>query len=144
MKLIQKQGQGAKLAKIDIKSAFRTIPVRHKDRELLGIYWKNKFYVDRCLPFGLRSAPFIFNQYADALEWILRNNYAITDIIHYLDDFLLVSSPSTHQCEQALQLMLEVLTRLGFPINIAIEKLEGPAVTLSFLGILIDTIRMEL
>ena len=142
VKLIQKHGQGAKLAKIDVKSAFRTIPVRHKDRELLGIYWKNKFYVDRCLPFGLRSAPFIFNQYADALEWILRNNYAITDIIHYLDDFLLVSSPSTRQCEQALQLMLEVLTRLGFPI--AIEKLEGPAVTLSFLGILIDTIRMEL
>ena len=99
VKLIQKHGQGAKLAKIDVKSAFHTIPVCHKDRELLGIYWKNKFCVDRCLPFDL-YIRFIFNHYADALEWILRNNNAITDIIHYLDDFLLISSPSTHHANK--------------------------------------------
>ena len=29
--------------------------------------------MDKCLPFGLRSAPFLFNNnmVADALEWIL-------------------------------------------------------------------------
>ena len=47
------------LAKIDIKSAFRTLPVRVEDRELLGICWRQKYYVDCCLPFGLRSAQFI-------------------------------------------------------------------------------------
>ena len=142
VKLIHNQGTGARLAKIDIKSAFRTIPVCYKDRELLGIFWREKFYIDRCLPFGLRSAPFLFNQYADVLEWILRNNYSITNLIHYLDDFLLVGLPTSNDCEQALALMLDLCARLGFPI--ASEKLEGPTTLIVFLGILIDTQRMEL
>lgn len=142
VKLVHKYGAGALMAKIDIKSAFRTIPVCYEDRELLGIFWREKFYVDRCLPFGLRSAPFIFNQYADALEWILQHNYNITDIIHYLDDFLLVGPPISKQCGQALAKMLKVCSQLGFPI--ALEKLEGPTAILTFLGILIDTTKMEL
>lgn len=68
--------------------------MRCEDRELLGIHWKQKYYIDCCLPFGLRSAPFIFNQYAEALEWILHHNYQIADIIHCLDDFLIAGKPS--------------------------------------------------
>ena len=78
VQLIHKQGIRARLAKRDIKSAFRMIPVCYEDRDLLGIFWREKFYIDRCLPFGLRSAPGIFNEYAEALEWILCNNYSIT------------------------------------------------------------------
>ena len=133
VKLIHKQGIRARLAKIDIKSAFRTIPVRHEDRELLGIYWREKFYIDRCLPFGLRSAPFIFNQYADALEWILHHNYSITELLHYLDDFLMVGPPTSQQCEQALAQILKLCAYLGFPI--AVDKLEGPTTVITFLGI---------
>ena len=44
-------------------------------------------YVDTVLPFGLRSAPKIFNAIADILEWILSNE-GVTDLMHYLDDFL--------------------------------------------------------
>lgn len=36
--------------------------------------WRDKSYVDLALPFGLRSAPLIFNSFADMLEWLLRNN----------------------------------------------------------------------
>ena len=75
------------MAKVDLKSAFRIIPVRKQDWELLGIHWRNQYYVDTCLPFGLRSAPYLFNQFADALEWILRNNYSLQWVIHYLDDY---------------------------------------------------------
>ena len=85
--MINKLGRNTLLAKVDIKSAFCTVSVRLEDRELLGIYWKQKYYIDCYLPFGLRFAPFIFNQYAEALEWILRSNYQIPDTIHYLDDF---------------------------------------------------------
>lgn len=142
VRLIHGLGSKAELAKIDIKSAFRTIPIRYEDRELLGIHWRGKFYIDCCLPFGLRSAPFIFNQYAEALEWILRNNYFITNIIHYLDDFLLVGRPESEDCAQALHLMLHVCRLLGFPI--AENKVEGPTPLITFLGILIDTVKMEL
>ena len=62
VQMIHQLGSNTLLAKIDIKSAFRTIPVRVEDQELLGINWRDKFYVDCCLPFGLRSASYIFNQ----------------------------------------------------------------------------------
>ena len=142
IRMINKLGRNTLLAKVDIKSAFRTVPVRLEDRELLGIYWKQKYYIDCCLPFGLRSAPFIFNQYAEALEWILRSNYQIPDTIHYLDDFLIAGKPSSPDCEQALERMLEVCRRLGFPI--AQGKVEGPTRAIIFLGILLDTESMEL
>lgn len=82
----------------------------HIDRELLGIYWRNKFYVDRCLPFGLQSAPYTFNQFAEALEWILHNNqyYSIAKILHYLDDFLIVSHPKSEECAQAITTTLQI------------------------------------
>lgn len=50
------------------------IPVWKQEWELLGIRWCNQYYVDTCLPFGLRSAPYLFNHIAEALEWILRMN----------------------------------------------------------------------
>ncbi len=64
-------GAGAPMAKVDLKSAFRMIPVRPQDWELLGLRWQGNYYFDTCLPFGLRSAPYLFNQYAEALQWIL-------------------------------------------------------------------------
>ena len=61
-------GIGSLIAKIDIKSAYRFIPVSPLDRHYLGMQWYGQVYVDGMLPFGLRSAPKIFNAVADALE----------------------------------------------------------------------------
>ena len=38
------------------------------------------------LPFGLCSSVFIFNSFADALEWILKYEYLIDTLSHNLDD----------------------------------------------------------
>ena len=67
-------GRGALLAKVDIRNAYRNIPVHSDDRWLLGLSWKGDIFIDTVLPFGLRSAPKIFNSVADALEWIVRSN----------------------------------------------------------------------
>ena len=56
---------------LDIKSAHKNIPVHPGDRHLLGMRWQDRLFVDACLPFGLRSAPRIFNDTADALEWMI-------------------------------------------------------------------------
>ena len=61
-------GNGALMAKIDIKSAFRLIPVHPADRHLLGMKWNDNWFIDTCLPFGLRSSPKLFNILADLLE----------------------------------------------------------------------------
>ena len=45
-------GPGATLAKLDIQSAYRIIPVHPADRHLLGMQWRGQIYVDTVLPFG--------------------------------------------------------------------------------------------
>ena len=55
------------MANVDLKLAFRMVPVQHQDWKLLGMKWKEAYYVDTCHPFGIRSAPYLFNQFAEAL-----------------------------------------------------------------------------
>ena len=133
-------GRGTLMAKIDIKSAFHLIPVHPADRHLLAMAWRDVVYIDTCLPFSLRSAPKIFNILADLLEWILKH-LGVTFVLHYLDDFLTMGSPDTSECHHNLQLLIEVCQMLGIPL--AIAKVEGPTTVLEFLGILLDTTRME-
>ena len=65
IKEIIRLGRGALLVKIDIKSAFRLLPVHPADRHMLGMRWNDGVYIDTCLPFGLCSAPKLFNLLAD-------------------------------------------------------------------------------
>ena len=134
--LISRFGKGAILAKVDLKAAFRMVPIHPDDWDLLGMQWQGNFYMDTCLPFGLRSAPFLFNQFAEALHWILHTNHHV-DAVHYLDDFLIVGSPGADQCASSVQETLRVCERLGIPV--AMDKLEGPATCISFLGIMLDS-----
>ena len=51
--LLLSLGTAVKIAKVDLKSAFRMVPVTKEDWELLGIHWRRMFCIDTCLPFGL-------------------------------------------------------------------------------------------
>lgn len=134
-------GPGALMAKLDVKSAYRIVPVHPQDRSLLGMKWEDRVFVDRALPFGLRSAPKIFNALADALEQIVKD-LGVQQLWHYLDDYITCGAPDSDECQFNLQMLVDVCRHLGFPL--AEEKLEGPTTSLVFLGILIDTIRGEL
>ena len=92
IKICHEVGKGALLAKVDFKNAFRLCPVRPDDWR---IHWWGKFNVDKCLPLGLCSAPFLFNMVADSLEWILRYYFHQQYCFHYLDDFFFAGSPQT-------------------------------------------------
>jgi hypothetical protein len=134
-------GVGAKMAKFDVQSAYRLVPVHPEDRYLLGMSWKGQVYVDAALPFGLRSAPKIFTALADAMEWIFKKN-GVADIWHYLDDFITVGPPDSDECQANITLMVELCRRLGIPL--ADDKLVGACTCLVFLGIEIDTIAGEI
>lgn len=142
IRMIIPLGRGVLLSKVDLKSAFRMIPVRAQDWELLGIHWRGQYFVDTCLPFGLRSAPYLFNKYAAALKWILNNNYHIPRLIHYLDDYLIIGPPDHISCSAHLRTFLDVCERLGIPV--ATDKVEGPTTSLTFLGLELDTVTQEL
>ena len=133
-------GKGALMAKIDIKSAFRLVPVHPADRHLLGMEWNGQRYIDTCLPFGLRSSPRLFNMLADLLEWILYNK-GVTYVLHYLDDYFTVGGPDSAECKHNLDIIIHNCKVLGIPL--AIDKVMGPVTTIEFLGISLDSMQME-
>ena len=128
-------GRGALLAKIDVESAYRLIPVHPTDRPLQAMEWRGQIYVDPMLPFGLQSAPKLFNVVADALEWHLRQK-GIKHVFHYLNDFVVVARPTAPDCAAALGIIDAECARLGIPITE--HKRDGPTTCLTFLGIEIE------
>ena len=130
-------GRGALLAKMDIKQAYRHIPVAPEDRHLLGLSWKGATYIDQVLPFGLRSAPLIFSAVADALQWMLINR-GVSWTIHYIDDFLTMGAPHSKECGSNMEIMEATCASAGLPIEPA--KSVGPASCLTFLGIELDSV----
>ena len=134
-------GRGALLIKLDLKHAYRIVPVHPDDHHLLGVTWKGHTYIDRALPFGLRSAPKIFSAVADMIAWAL-HQAGIQLLLHYLDDFLLLAPPTSEKGAESLRLTMVTLKHLGVPV--AAHKTEGPASVITFLGILMDTMSFEL
>ena len=133
--LVTSVGRGALLVKADIKEAYRMVPVHPHDQHLLGVSWQDSYYVDRMLPFGLRSAPKIFSAVADGLQWIMVQN-GISNLLHYLDDFILVADSVEHAITQK-SILISSFHHLGVPLELS--KLEGPSTCLTFLGIEVDT-----
>ena len=140
IRLVKTTGPGCFLAKTDIKNAFRILPIHPADYPLLGICWKGYFYYDRCMPMGCASSCRTFETFSTAIEWIARNRLHITGILHLLDDFLNIA-PSRQLCQQQLDLFLMLCNYLG--IAMAPEKTIGPATTLAFAGIELDSLQIE-
>jgi len=144
--VIQIYGRGAQLAKLDLADAFHHIRVRQEDWELLGTTWTSdsghtEYYLSTVLPFGLRSSPKLFNDFAEAARYIMIDRGA-QYVDHYLDDFITVGAPNTSECQDNLDLMLQVCKDVGFAVNP--KKVHSASSELEFLGIIIDTKKMEL
>jgi hypothetical protein len=103
--------------------------------------WRGKVYVDKVLPFGLRTAPKVFTALADALEWVLQSR-EVGWCIHLIDDFLTMGKANTDECSRNLGTIKSSCSELGIPLKA--EKVEGPSAEIVFLGIVLDTVRMEL
>lgn len=120
--------------KLDLKSAYCIIPVNPDDHPLLAISWKGSTFVDRALPFGLRSASKIFSAVSDMIAFIL-NCHGIHLQIHYLD-------PPNRPSRLGPSLSSQHFLKLGVPV--AVNKTGGPSTVITFLEILIDTDCCEL
>ena len=127
--LIQRQGKGCAMAKTDVRSAFRIVPVHPSDYPLLGFQWKYKWYYDKTLPMGCSSSYQMFEDLSTAMERVAKNKLQIPDILHILDDFLIIDK-SLDTCGAILNRFLQFCHELGVPM--AEEKTVGPAHVLTF------------
>ena len=138
--LVKSLGQGAFLVKLDIESAFRLLPIHPDDFSLLGMQHQGYYYVDKALPFGCSSSCALFEKFSTFLEWGARAVSGSDFIIHYLDDFC--GGAQSHDCAKTLlDSILSFFQQLGVPV--APDKVEGPATCLKFLGLVVDTVEME-
>jgi len=86
LQMVLDAGKDCIMIKRDMRDAFRMIPIAPQNYWLFGLQWEGKYYNERVLPFGLRTAPFLFNLFAEAWEWILRSWTDCKFIEHFLDD----------------------------------------------------------
>ena len=138
--LIRLAGRGAWLAKADITSAFKVLPLHPDFWHLFGVRWKGNHYFAVRLTFGCKSSPKLFDNLSELLCWILLNNYRIPFLTHLLDDFLTVDYPSSPPAH-SLTCLKTAFTTLGVPL--AEDKTEGPATFVEFLGIKLDTLTFQ-
>ena len=110
------------------------------DWELLGMHWKGLYFFYTVLPFGLHSAPFLFNILSDALEWIIRYKLNIRGTLHILDDFFITLVPPHPHCTMPLCKILTLFTNLNTPL--APGKTFRPSTQLECMGILLASSTM--
>lgn len=101
---------------------------------------EEKYLIDKRLCFGLRCAPFYFFLISEFIFSILTDDYNLR-VVNYLDDFAAISS-SYEEGLTAQWCMVQLLRYLGFYVSWT--KVLPPSQKATFLGILIDTVLLEL
>lgn len=130
----------AYMAKIDIKSAYRNVPIHPFSQHATGLQWdfengQHLYLYDSKLPFGGRASPTIFHRISQAIKRMMERR-GHHKVVAYQDDFLLVGD-TLEECQESWTVMKDLIVALGFPLNE--KKLVAPTQTLEFLGICIDT-----
>ena len=133
-------GQGAMLAKADVKHAFRLVPVRQDQWCLQGYFWEGSFYFDTRLVFGSRSSPRLFNDFADILAWLFVRHSGHGAIRHYLDNYFAVGPRTSDACDRAYRSILDACRQLRVPL--APRKCVPPTTRIELLGVTLDTVTM--
>ena len=132
-------GPAALMAKFDVESAYRNVAMHPDERYLFAnMRWRDLFFVDLAHPFRLRSAPFIFNAITDLVDWILKVNYSVCYLLHYLDNFLSLGPAGSSACADSIMIARSVFFRLGLPLHSS--KCEGPTPVLIFLSIKLNSL----
>lgn len=141
---VQLLNQGDYVTVVDIKSAYRAVSVNPDHTKLQGLRWdingEEKYLIDKRLCFGLRCAPFYFFLISEFVYNILTESYNLR-VVNYLDDFAAISS-SYDEGLFAQNCIVWLLRFLGFHISWA--KVMPPSQNAIFLGIVIDTVLMEI
>lgn len=133
---------GCFLAKIDLKRAYRSVPVHPSNYAALGLKWKFKgastfsYLVDTRLPFGDRSAPGIFHRITQAVRRIMAKK-GFNLLVVYLDDFLIIGR-NRSECKAAFDALSALLVSLGFQLSPS--KVVTPCQELVFLGVLLNSV----
>ena len=140
IKFIKSSHDTVYMAKLDIESAFRILPVAPVDRPLLGFRWRGLFYMDAVLPMGCCSSCATFEAFSSALHWVAEHKLGVSGVVHFLDDFLFLAN-SENKCLNDVRAFISLCAEIGVPL--AHSKTVLPTTELTFLGIILDSVLLE-
>lgn len=136
--------RGAYMAKVDLKSAYRSVRISSHSQQVTGLKWvldgQVRYFIDTKLPFGSKMAPGIFHRLSQAVKRMMCNK-GFKRVVAYLDDFF-ICEDSFDRCVEALSTLIGLLRALGFMINWS--KVVDPCQKIIFLGVEIDSVDMAL
>ena len=124
-------------SKIDVKDAFRLIPIKPDEFNKLCFMHDGRFYYEKVLPQGCGSSCYLFDKFSSALKHIFTFFAPDCGVVHYLDDFLLIAD-SEELCLRYQKLFITICNALGVPL--APHKISKPSHATIFLGIKLDSI----
>lgn len=127
------QLQNSWAVKLDIKSAFKCLPLRYQEWFLTGFQFQGAFFIQTQIPFGAAASCRNFELCMRLLEWIIKNEYPPALITHYLDDWWLTQKL---KCQTLLfmKFFISLVEQdIGFPLSH--NKTVGPAQQLDFVGL---------
>lgn len=137
--------QGEFMSVVDISDAYRAVNIHPSSACRQGLSWQFAKGVtthlrDNRLCMGLSSSPFVFSKLSDFIvRCMVRRGHS--RVTNYLDDFCTLSQ--TFEEGSAAQAdLLALLRLLGFLISF--KKLSSPNPVCRFLGIIIDSHKMNL
>ena len=121
---------------LDVADAYRIIPTAPVEWQRCAFTWRQKFYVDTRLSFGVASGPVLFDALGRLLEWaVLAALGPGSRIWRLLDDSAMILDSEAQACA-AQAAMLLVYEDLGVPVQRA--KLLQPSPVFKFLGFMWD------
>lgn len=109
-------GPSAHMAGVDVADAFRIIPVHAADLWLQASRMDGATYIDTSLIFGCRSSPAIFNAYASLFAWIIYARRNVYCILHYLDDFIVIT-PDFNSASSDYAALRATFSLLNIPLK---------------------------
>ena len=142
VQLCIKAGVNCKIAKSDMKSAFRNLGIRRQDWKFLVmkaislIDGKTYYIVDKCLPFGASISCSHFQRFSNAVKHLVQWRTK-RSLVNYLDDYYFAELMKL-LCNNQVKEFLQVCESISFPVSL--EKTFWATTKLVFLGLLIDTL----
>ena len=131
-------GKGCVMFKIDLSRYFRQLPLDPGDYSLIGYMIEGRFYFDKVLPMGMRSAPYIAQRVTNAITYIHQQlGYFL---LNYVDDF--VGAELRNMVWAAYRALTTLLENLR--VDTSKEKIVPPTTRLEFLGIMFDSESMTM
>ena len=125
-------GTKARMFKIDLSRYFRQLPLDPGDYSLIGYMIGDKFYFDKVLPMGMRTAPYIAQRVTNAIAYIHRSMSYF--LLNYVDDF--VGAEAKERILEAYNFLSNLLKQLR--VETSPEKMVAPTHRLEFLGVTLD------